>query len=215
MAHFLYRPHVSGPRNDITTPDIMIDRVFLLADGERGYVPVHRLSSLAELQMLPEKLEIAPAYAIIAAGGGSLLSVAALVRYAGEPAGRGEILVARSAWRLRNLVDRFDDLQLRIAMGTQTEIVALSRLARPADILSRAEEGELALPRGVVALCAAKGATMIASAPAEISVGIVDQKMGRALTHRAALVSVNADRWDERPLPRYTVGPTGEVQHYI
>nr|WP_281719409.1 hypothetical protein [Nitrosomonas nitrosa] len=215
MAHSLYRPHVLGPQNNITTPDIIVDRVSLLADGERAFIPVHRLGSHVEFQVFPGELVVTPAYAIVAAGGGALLSVAALVRCSGEPIARAELLIARSAWRLRNIVDGFGSLQLSVWSGMRTEIIALSQLLQPDEIMSHADGGELALPRGVIALCAAQHASTIAAAPAEVFIRLVEPTMGRELVHRTKLVSVNADPWDRRPLPRYTVGPVGDVQHYI
>jgi hypothetical protein len=128
---------------------------------------------------------------------------------------RAETLIARSAWRLRNLIGHFGTLQLSINTGTQTEEIALSQLAQPAEIMSRADGEEFALPRGVIALCAAQRATAIVAAPAEITIKLSDRMMARELVHATVFVSVNDDRWKERPLVRYTVGPIGEVQHYI
>lgn len=215
MAHSLYRPHVAGPENNVTTPDIIVDRVSVLADGERAFVPVHRLFSHVDLQVLAGSFEITPAYAIVAAGGGALLSLAALVRCSGEPLARAEIVIARSAWRLRNVIGHFGALLLSVRAGTRTEEIALSQLTQPAEIASHDGGEEPALPRGVVALCAAQRTAAIAAAPAEAWLRLADPTMGRALAHRTAFASVNADPWDRRPLPRYTVGPVGDVQHYI
>ena len=44
---------------------------------------------------------------------------------------------------------------------------------------------------------------------------LTDETRNRSLSHTTDFVSVDVDRWDERPLPRYTVGPVGDVQHYI
>ena len=215
MTHFLYKPHVAGPEDNITTPDIVIDRVSMMVDRDHFYVPVHRLTSDVELQVLHGDIEVTPAYAFVACGGGTLLSLAALVRQAGDPLSKADRLIARRAWRLRNLVDHFAALVLSAAGGTGSKSVTLAGETQPADVMSESPDGELALSRGLAVLCAVPAATVTTSAPAETKVQLTDEARHRGLSHTADFVSVDVDRWDERPLPRYTVGPVGDVQHYI
>ncbi len=215
MTHFLYKPHVAGPEDSITTPDIVIDRVSILADGDRHYLPVHRLNSDIELQVLPGDIEVTPAYAFVASGGGALVSLAALVRQSGDPLAKADLLIARHAWRLRNVVDHFAALAMSVSGGTGSASVTLADETQPADVMTASSNAELVLPRGITVLCAIPAATVTTAAPAETTVQLTDDKRNRSLSHTTDFVSVDVDRWTERPLPRYTVGPVGDVQHYI
>ena len=52
--------------------------------------------------------------------------------------------------------------------------------------------------------------------PGTLEIRLDDEEMGRKLTYRADFVSVEYDPWEQRPVPRYVVGPTTEeVKHYI
>jgi hypothetical protein len=215
MTHKLYKPHVVGPENNITTPDITIDRVLMLNGGARAYLPVHRLVPGIELQVARGEIEVTPAYSLVAAGGGALVGVAALVRKAGDSEVSGDVLIARSAWRLRNVVDHLSSLQLSVTGEAGDASILLEELLQPADISDTLAGKEPNLPRGILALCLASSASFTCQAPTAISVHMNDDKLGRRLLHATRLLSVDSDRWDQRPSPRYTVGPVGEVQHYI
>jgi hypothetical protein len=193
----------------------VIDRVRLVTNDERSYAPIHRLSSAVELQVFPHQLEITPAYALVAAGGGPLLSLAALVRDSGESILKADFLISRTAWRFRNVMNHFGSLQLGVGRPTITDTIVLSRLVQPEEIMTQADDGGLALPRGVIALCVATRTTLIAEPPLEFTAHLLDQLSRRELTLSAVLDLVDRDRWDGRPLPRYTVGPIGKVEHYI
>ncbi len=220
MTFFLYKPHVVGPKNNVTTPDIVIDRVSVLAGTHAYRVPVQRLSSRLGLQVAGGEVSVEPAYVLVAAGGGVLVSLGALVRGADNPQSTADLLVARTAWRLHNLTGHFASLELATLSGppgdaTKTGSASVSDLAEPADIMERMSGINGALPRGITVLCAAPQLACTVSAPASFTVELADKQLGRRLSHHVDLMSVEYDRWEERPLPRYTVGPVGEVEHYI
>ena len=68
MTHVLFRPHVAGGENQITTPDVVIDRLAVECDGTSRYAPVQRVTTRVAVQALPGDLTLVPAYALIAAG---------------------------------------------------------------------------------------------------------------------------------------------------
>lgn len=215
MTHYLFRPHVTGPANHVTTPDVIIDRVSLRNGGESSFLPVHRLSTNDALQVFAGPVEVTPAIALVAAGGGVLIGFALLVRQPGEPLAKADVMVARSAWRFRNVVDHLTSLQLSTSAGDSESGISMSQLTPPADFMDRTDGDELALPRGTMVLCAATDATVSCAAPAQAIVQLADPELERSLTHTLGFESVDSDRWAERPLPRYTVGPVGDVEHYI
>lgn len=220
MTFFLYKPHVVGPKNNVTTPDIVIDRVSVLTGTDAYRVPVQRLSSRLEIQADGGELSVEPAYVLVAAGGGVLVSPGALVRGADHPKSTADLFVARTAWRLHNLIDHFASLELVTLSGPpgdaiKTGSASVADLAEPADIMERISGNNEALPRGIMVLCAAPKLACTVSAPARFTVQLADKQLGRSLSHHVDLMSVEYDRWEERPPPRYTVGPVGEVEHYI
>lgn len=215
MAHFLYKPHVTGPENNITTPDLLIDRAVVHVDGDRHYLPVHRLCADAEMQVIDGAMTATPAYALIGAGGGALISMAAILKSKGHPLLAADVVVARAAWRLRNLADHVGNLQLLIDSGAEAESVSLSTAEQPGDFLRKSDDGEPVCPRGVIGIFAATRAAVTATSPAQLRIRLSDDALERNLSHSLGLIPVSADRWAERPLPRYAVGPVGDVQHYI
>ena len=70
MSFFLYKPHITGPSNNITTPDIIIDRVVIHTDNTTQLVPSNQLSSQVEIQLTNDPFEATPCYVLVAAGGG-------------------------------------------------------------------------------------------------------------------------------------------------
>ena len=215
MSHFLFRPHVSGPEDNITTPDILIDRVVLHSNGEDGFLPVQRLSSNVELQVFEGELKITPAYALVASGGGTLVGLAALVGPSDNPLRQADVVVARGAWRLRNLIDHFRSLELSAKDDGTLATVCLESQPGPADVITRDDNGELALPRGILLLCPVHAAALTVTAPASTTIWLEDAARDRELSQVVELLRVDQDRWAKRPLPRYTVGPVGDVIHYI
>ena len=186
---FLFKPHVTGPEGAITTPDVIIDALFV--DGAKQ--PLSRLTQQA-WQEAEETVTTRAAYALTALGGGALISPALVVS-------DGLVIVARSGWRLANLDRHIGAVTLN---GRR-----LADLAMPADLINAAGGTEDALPRGFMLLQTAPGDTAEAV--------LADGTLGRELTHRAHFTPIGTDRWgDARPKPRYSVGPIQkDVPHFI
>lgn len=189
MSLFLYKPHVEGPDGKITTPDIVIDRMFV------GGAPTPLTVLTTELYHQAEPGEQASStYALTALGGGALISP--VVRLAS-----GSIVPARKAWRLRNLSGHLDAVALN---GRSLDEVGL-----PSELISENGGSGDVLPRGFLVICGN-------SVPGDRAT-LSDGELGRSLDHRVVLEDVTADRWDgRRPDPRYSVGPTKrDVPHFI
>ncbi len=220
MTSFLYKPHVAGPKNNITTPDIVIDRISVLDDTDPYRVPIQRLSSSAELQTVKGELMITPTYVLAAAGAGVVIAPGALVRGADHPANTADLIVARMAWRLKNLVAHFSSVELTATIdyakgAAKSDQVSASGLTKPEEVLKYLGGNKDDLPRGIMVFCVAPQSSFTMVASASVTIQLEDKQLGRSLSHRTDLVSVAYDRWDARPLPRYTVGPVGEVEHYV
>ena len=189
MSLFLFKPHVVGPEGNITTPDILIDRVFV--DGQ--VTSINNVTSETYLQIAAGETARA-AYVITALGGGALIGPALVMS-------SGRVVAGRSAWRLNNLDGNIARVTLN---GT-----ALSALKLPADVIETAGGFGDTLPRGYQLLCTAPETATTAR--------LDDPSRDRSLEAKLVLTSVNDDRWgDERPKPRYSVGPMmKEVPHFI
>ena len=188
MSFFLYKPHVVGRAEIVTSPDVIIDHLFV----DRRMRPVGLLSSEAWLQVEGEETSQA-AYAIVALGGGALIGPAVVL-------GSGTVAIARKAWRLSYL----DGHAERVALNGKT----LADAGTPADQIEAAAGSGDALPRGFLLVRTVEGNVRSAE--------LVDPVLGRSLSHRVVLEQMETDRWGEdRPAPRYSVGPTGkDVQHF-
>jgi len=189
MSLFLFKPHVTGPEGNITTPDIVVDRLFV--DGDLR--PLGLLGSDLWLQAAADETARA-GYAVIALGGGALISPALVL-------GSGPVVVTRKAWRLNNLDGHIGEVTLNS--------VTLASVGLPAAIIQAAGGTGDALPRGYMLVQTAAGDTRNAD--------LADSALGRELTHRVVFEPVDRDRWgDARPKPRYSVGPMmKEVPHFI
>lgn len=189
MSLFLFKPHVTGPEGDVTSPDIIVDRVFV--DG--FLTPLGLLTSEAWQQMAAEAATRA-GYAVMALGGGAVISPVIVAR-------SGPVIVARKAWRLNNLDGHIGQVTLN---G-----VALSELGLPEAMIGAAGGKGDALPRGYMLIQTVEGEARDAV--------LADPVLGRDLRHRLVVEPLEADPWgDARPRPRYSVGPTQkDVQHYI
>ncbi|MEM9529520.1 MAG: hypothetical protein AAGA23_01240 [Pseudomonadota bacterium] len=214
MTHLLYRPHVAGPQNDITTPDLIIDRVIVKLDSSGQHFPAHRLTVGTELQTFGGSLRITPCGVLVAAGGGPLVGAAALVQPEGSDLAAADLLLGRTAWRLRNLINHFDALRLEIFAGEKSATSTGAELAGFETALRKVDD-EPALPRGVACVLTNSSAAVAAAAPVQMMLTVDDAVLNRTLKLGVNLVSADAEPWEERPLPRYTVGPVGEVKHYI
>ncbi|MBT7952890.1 MAG: hypothetical protein HN764_14775 [Gammaproteobacteria bacterium] len=216
MTHYLYKPHVHGPEF-ITTPDILVDRLFRLRPADQGFdlVPasVQGVNTLPEVQCAESSVTITPAVFLIAAGAGTLVSVGAEV-LADEVR---SIRVARFAWRLKYLIDHLDKINLLVSggEGNSTEIL-MNALPAPADITNYFGDGLNEVPRGIIVSVTAPGTMRQSQVPGTVSIKLTDGHKKRTMEHRLNLHDANSDCWETRPQPRYTVGPqTAEVQHFV
>ena len=164
--------------------------------------------------MTETALEATPAYALIAAGGGTLLGVSVLVGECGASIEKSDVLLARSAWRLRNLLPHFASLRLLVAARARESATVLAELTHPADT-GVCLDSHFSLPRGVLVIVPAISHLIELAAPDELRVCLTDQVLNRELSHSTTLVSVQDNAWENRPAPRYSVGPVGDVDDYI
>tara|TARA_B100000497_G_scaffold81951_1_gene91382 strand:+ start:56 stop:718 length:663 start_codon:yes stop_codon:yes gene_type:complete len=220
MSFYLYRPHIAGPSNNITTPDIIIDRVAIHTDNTTHLVPSNQLSSQVEIQFTNEPFEATPCYVLVAAGGGVLFSTGIIINSNGNSLGSAQALISRSAWRFSNLLKHISTIELIHYMGpaTSPEVFGtqpIHELQKPANIMEKISGNREALPRGTIVFCCADQLRHTFKSPESLAVCIEDSTLRRNLTHRIQILSTEQDRWSNRPLPRYTVGPVGDVEHYI
>ncbi|MEM9223404.1 MAG: hypothetical protein AAGB11_13505, partial [Pseudomonadota bacterium] len=96
---FLLKPHVFGPKGDVTTPDIVVD--YMIVDGEKR--PLAMLTMEAWQQVSGASAQ--SAYGVMALGGGALLLPAVVLS-------SGLVVVSRSAWRLSNLDDHIGEVTI-------------------------------------------------------------------------------------------------------
>lgn len=189
MSLSLLKPHVTGPEGQVTSPDVIVDRMFV--DG--ASVPVGALTHEAWQQAAADETGKA-AYGIMALGGGALILPAVVL-------GSGAVIVSRGTWRLNNLGSHVGDVTLN---G-----IALSEIGLPATEIEAVGGSGDTLPRGYLLLRTAARVTL----NAELS----DPQSERTLLHKVVLEDMSNDPWAEaRPKPRYSVGPTmKDVQHFI
>ena len=216
MAHYLYKPHLHAP-DFITTPDIIIDRLFSVTGNGSGVnlatVPVDRIGSSPELQCAGNIITLTPAIFLVAAGAGALISIGAEVLTAENRLTR----IARFAWRHKHL----DDHPARIRLSSHVEQedsqeLPLENLPTLSDIVRQFDGQSHNLPRGVMACIPAPSMERRCRLPETITLKLCDEETGAIMEHRLSLVHTNRDRWKVRPQPRYAVGPqTGEVKHFI
>ena len=189
MSFFLLKPHVIGPEGNVTSPDIIVDHLFVDGAAE----PVNCISHEAWQQSRSADTGRA-AYGIMAVGGGALILPVVVL-------GSGMVVVARSAWRLANLDGHVSSVQLN---GTP-----LSKIGIPERLIGEAGGTGDTLPRGYLLVRKAAGNSLNAD--------LVDPVLGRSLNLRVVAEPMDRDRWGtDRPRPRYSVGPTQrEVPHFI
>ncbi|NKB38965.1 MAG: hypothetical protein GKR93_17670 [Gammaproteobacteria bacterium] len=216
MTHYLYKPHVHGPEF-ITTPDILVDRLFRVNPAEQGIdlVPasVQGVNTLPEVQCAESVITIIPSVFLIAAGAGTLVSLGAEV-LADE--GRSTC-IARFAWRLKYLSDHLDKIKLQVSGGEgDSSEVSLNALPASADIINHFGDGLDGVPRGIIVSISAPEKKRQCQVPESVSIRLADGHTERTMEHRLNLLDVHSDCWETRPQPRYAVGPqTGEVQHFV
>lgn len=225
MAHFLYRPHILNGPEGVTTPDIMIDQVYQTLNTQYGIdlldVGVNQVTCTIEIHYKSQSITITPAYVLVAAGGGTLLSVAAEVVFAEQKIGAGFMLLPRFAWRLKYLTEHWDALTLQVCSDTENvrendSDIPLTKYASPEAVMDVLPMPERELPRGVMTFVTATGVTYTENECTQLSLTITDSVSGMRLAHRVTLIPPNQEASEKRPAPRYSVGPTsGDIKHYI
>ena len=95
MSHFLFKPHIEGPKGLITTPDVIIDRLFISVDSDLTPTSTSLLTSAYSQQSSKSERD-APLYALSSLGAGIIISPGATLS-------NGPINIARKGWRLNNL----------------------------------------------------------------------------------------------------------------
>ena len=188
MSLYLLKPHVVGPDGNVTTPDIVVDRVFV--DGIAQ--PINQVTHEC-WQQVATGTTGRSAYAVMALGGGALILPAVVLS-------SGQIVVARMAWRLNNLDGHVDTVMLN---GT-----SLADIELPASVIEAGGGVNDALPRGYL---------LVRTSAEGDEAKLTDPKLARELAHKVTLQPTDGDRWgDKRPRPRYSVGPMKkEVSHFI
>ena len=188
MSLFLFKPHIENLVGNVTSPDVVVDRVFVGTTEK----PINRLTS--DIAQSVEREDTArAAYALSAVGGGLLISPAILLS-------SGTTVIARRAWRWKHLEDHAGNVTLNGA--------TLDDLGPPERLIRDLGGSGGLLPRGYMVIQPGSEGDI-----ATLHDGVLD----RQLTHRVILQPVGSDHWrDERPLPRYSIGPTQkEIRHYI
>ncbi len=215
MPHFLFRPHVVRADESVSSPDPLLDRVTLADGSERVHIPIQRLSSATALQVPDGDVDVTPAAALIACGGGALLGMAMLIREAGASLPSADVVLTRRCWRLRNVADKWTDLKISLSGGDQSALRPLRDLATLDSLTVRSPEGEAAVPRGVVVLNSSLSDSLTLRAPAAVTLTLSRAAANQSLAYSCDLLPVDVDPWTDRPLPRYAVGPVEEVEHYL
>lgn len=189
MPLVLLKPHVVRREGDITTPDIIVDHLFI--DFEPA--PVNRITHEIWQQVPTDETAPRASYGVMALGGGALILPVLVLA-------SGAVVVARKAWRL-------NDLDRHIAWVELNEL-NLGKIGLPGDLIEYAGGSGDEMPRGYFFVQTAKF-SHIAS--------LYDPVLARRLEHRVVLERTDFDRWgDGRPLARYSIGPTQkEITHFI
>ena len=187
---FLLKPHVTGPEGQITSPDVIVDKLFV--NGEMR--PLALLTHECWQQASADTKMAQAGYGIMALGGGALiLPVLELAS--------GLVIASRQAWRLNNLDGHIAEVTLNAT--------PLADIGLPQQLIEAAGGTGDALPRGYLLVRTMEGAAL--------SAALEDPKLERRLEHSVHLEDMGTDRWGSaRPRPRYSVGPTQkDVPHYI
>lgn len=212
MTFFLFKPHIVAPTGDITTPDLLIDRVYVSQSGDFAPASVNSLSSEIEVSVdqMPTKLE--PMVALISAGGGTIVSPAIRVI---DPACADVVIdvrLARSGWRLDRLGGEADEVAVKLS---DDEIGTLDIQAMIDQVRAFSGRNDQTIGRGVCILSTLSSSLEI-ERTGYLNLAYDLKPLKRSLVHKLALSNRVEDEWGERPMPRYTVGPQHDgVKHYI
>ncbi|MEM6683857.1 MAG: hypothetical protein AAF607_16600 [Pseudomonadota bacterium] len=186
MSFFLYKPHVHGPEG-ITTPDILIDHVFVSAEEGDEYISAHTLTSESYLT-LPHSTFVFPAYATIAAGAGAIIAPMLCIE-------NGRYVLSRQAHRVAHLPDE------EIYLGFENEAWPLPEVQSPLD------------HRGHCRICMYPQASTELLVPDRVDVTLLART---SVLSELNVHAEPAAMAPSKATPRYSVGPqSGDVKHYI
>ena len=116
---------------------------------------------------------------------------------------------------MRNVMDRWSALSIRLPAGDQTVAQPLADGASVDRLTVRSPDGEPAEARGDAVLSETRDTTLSLNAPAAVPMTLNPAGLGQSLSFACDLLPVDEDPWEERPLPRYAVGPVEDVEHYL
>ncbi|MBT06765.1 MAG: hypothetical protein CMM32_07615 [Rhodospirillaceae bacterium] len=196
MSFFLYKPHIEGSKGQITTPDVLIDRVLNYKQPELIPTSTNLLTSSYFQQSMKEN-KIAPLYALTSLGGGLIISPGAALK-------DGPINLARKAWRFSTVSKHQEKLTLNGLPLHKTEL--------PKDAISLVQGVKNKMPRGLTVICLGPWTHLTETFVVELS----DPILGRSLKHNISIEMTDKDQWPSRPIARYSTGPTQrKVEDYI
>jgi len=128
-SSFIYRVHIET-LDSIVTPDILIDRLLVAQMGDSGPlpIPIDRITTDNEIQVVGSGSVAEAALALIGSGAGMLVSIASNHGYPDGLDGRLSFAkpLCRHAWRYNEVSNHVSALVLRTAVITSNgiEIVA-------------------------------------------------------------------------------------------
>lgn len=206
MNFFLTRPHVENAKGDVTTPDILIDRLFVFSGEASAPRPLVGLSHDIEAQTEQAGISVTPAILLFAAGAGTLVSPAlSLID--------GRLLLARKAWRMRYLENGFSALRLRM----NDDEISLDEIGSYLGVVSSIPGGRLEhLPRGIGVVVKAEKLEARSVPSSREVVELIDTRSKGRLRHWVDMIDITRDSWEHRPAPDYATGPQNMgVKHYV
>jgi hypothetical protein len=209
---FLFKPHVTGPENNITTPDVLIDRVAVTDDDNLNRVPCQRVTSEQQIQVTAGAY-LQAAFTLVAAGGGVLFCPTLLVTATSDQTTISDIVLPRYAWRLKNFSREKSALTAMFTLASNVEQIVVKMKSINWLTQSRGINNELA--RGVAISCAIGERQAFSNTNQLARLSFTDEEQARSLEQATNLQLVDLDAWPDRPLPRYSVGPVNTTKHYI
>ena len=209
---FLFKPHVTGPENNVTTPDVLIDRIAVTDDDKLNRVPCQRVTSEQQIEITAGAY-LQAAFTLVAAGGGVLFCPTLLVTGTSDQTTISDIVLPRYAWRLKNFNRQKAALTAVFALASNVEKIVVEMKSINRLTQSRGINNELA--RGVAISCAIGEPQAFAKTHQFACLSITDEEQARSLEQATKLQAVDLDVWPDRPPPRYAVGPVNTTKHYI
>ena len=124
-SSFIYRVHIETLDN-IFTPDILIDRLLVaqIGDPEPLPIPIDRITTDNEIQVVGSGSVAEASLALIGSGAGMLISIASNHRFPDETDHRLSFVkpLCRQAWRYNEVANHVSALVLRTAVISSKSI---------------------------------------------------------------------------------------------